>query len=145
MSKLGKLKRNARNYELKLIYENMTPEQYQEGIRTAVNTAINDLSVEYNKNIHKLKERYEMSIRDATFYAIDTLSVELLYELAKQMDCFNENSDYLEEKIDKVQEIYQNTMESIKKYTTYKTDNQARRKFEEKKKKVEKLFNIQFE
>lgn len=144
MSKLGKIRKNIKNYELKSMYENMTPEQYQEGTRIAVKTAINDLSIEYDKNIHKLKERYEMSIRDATIYAIDTLSIELLYELAKQMECFDENAEYLEQKVEKVQEIYKNTMDAIKKYATYKTDNQAVKRFEMKKKKIEKLFDIKF-
>lgn len=145
MSSLGKIKKNAEKFELNQIYKNMTPEQYQEGIRIAVNKAISNLAIEYDNNIKKLKQHFEYELKGCTIYAIDTLSVELLYELANQLGCFEENPDYLEDKIYRVKEIYENTMDSIKKYANYKNDKQARKEFEKKKKKVEKMFDIKFE
>lgn len=144
MSKLGKLRKNAQSFTLREMYSNMTPEEYRNGIKMAVESAVRDLAIEYDKNINKLKNEYENSLKYSTIYAIDTLSVELLYELAKQMECFDEDTEYLEQKVEKVQEIYKNTMDAIKKYATYKTDNQAVKKFEMKKKKIEKLFDIKF-
>ena len=44
----------------------------------------------------------------------------------------------------RIQEIYSNTMKSIENYTEMKTDEQARKTFEKKKKKIEKEFKIKF-
>lgn len=144
MSKLGKLRKNAQSFTLREMYSNMTPEEYRNGIKMAVESAVRDLAIEYDKNINKLKNEYENSLKYSTIYAIETLSVEFLYELANQMGCFEENLDYLEDKIYRVKEIYENTMDSIKNYTKYKTDNQARKQFEKRKKKVETMFDIKF-
>lgn len=145
MSKLGKLKKNANNYELKNIYENMSPKDYQRGITLAVETTKKELTYEFQKKFEKLANEYNRNLKEGITITIDTISVELLYELANQLGCFEKEPDFLEDKIFRVQEIYDNTMNSIKKYATYKTDNQARKKFKEKKKKVEKLFNIKFD
>lgn len=144
MSKLGKLRKNAQSFNLQEMYSNMTPEEYQNGIKMAVQSAVRDLAIEYDKNINKLKNEYENNLRYSTIYAIDTLSVELLYELANQLGCFEENPDFLEDKIYRVKEIYENTMNSIKGYVDFKTDEEAQKEFAIKKKKVEGMFDIKF-
>ena len=144
MSSLGKLRKNVQNYNINQLYSNMTPEDYKNGVRMAVNETIKDLNISYQENINKLKKEYEENLKYSTIYAIDTLSVELLYELAKQLGCFDKEPEFLEDKIYRVKEIYQNTMDSIKKYANYKTDNQAIKEYEKKKKKVEKMFEIKF-
>lgn len=144
MSSLSKIRKNVENYNINQLYSNMTPEDYKNGIRTAVNGTIKELNIKYQENINKLKMEYEENLRYSTIYAIDTLSVELLYELAKQLGCFEKEPEFLEDKIYRVKEIYQNTMDSIKKYANYKTDNQAIKEYEKKKKKVEKMFKIKF-
>lgn len=145
MSSLGKLRKNAQKFNLKQLYSNMTPEEYRNGIKMAVKSAVRDLAIEYDKNINKLKKEYENSLKYSTIYAIDTLSVELLYELANQLGCFEENPDFLEDKIYRVKEIYENTMNSIKGYVDFKTDEEAQKEFAIKKKKVEAMFDIKFE
>ena len=144
MSSLGKIRKNAQKFNIEQMYSNMTPEDYKNGIRTAVNGTIKELNIKYQENINKLKMEYEENLRYSTIYAIDTLSVELLYELANQLGCFDKEPEFLEDKIYRVKEIYQNTMDSIKKYASYKTDNQAQREYNKKKKKVEKMFDIKF-
>lgn len=144
MSSLSKLKKNAENYKINQFYQNMTPEQYQEGIRIAIQKTTNDLTKQYNENLERLKEEANRNISQSATLAIDTISVELLYELGRQLGCFEENAEYLEEKIDKVRDIYINTMEAINKYTKYKKGNQARKDFEKKKRKVQKMFKVQF-
>lgn len=144
MSKLGKLRKNAQSFNLKEMYSSMTPEDYRNGIKMAVESAVRDLAIEYDKNINKLKNEYENNLRYSTIYAIDTLSVELLYELANQLGCFEENPDFLEDKIYRVKEIYENTMNSIKGYVDFKTDEEAQKEFAIKKKKVEGMFDIKF-
>lgn len=145
MSSLGKLRKNAQKYNMQEIYNNMTPEDYKNGIKIAVENAVKNLAIEYDKNINKLKREYENNLKYSTIYAIDTLSVELLYELANQLGCFEENPDFLEDKIYRVKEIYENTMNSIKGYVDFKTDEEAQKEFAIKKKKVEVMFDIKFE
>ena len=144
MSSLSNLRKNVENYRLNEIYKNMTPEQYREGIRLAVKNATEALAKEYDKNLAKLQDEANISITAGIRTAIDTLSVELLYELGTQLGCFEENAEYLEEKKEKVQDIYKNTMAAIEKYTTYKKEEQAKKDFDKKKRKVEKMFNIKF-
>ena len=144
MSSLSKLRKNAENYKINQFYQNMTPEQYQEGIRIAIQKTTNDLTKQYNENLERLKEEANRNISQSATLAIDTISVELLYELGRQLGCFEENAEYLEEKIDKVRDIYINTMEAINKYTKYKKGNQARKDFEKKKHKVQKMFKVEF-
>lgn len=63
MSKLGKLRKNAQSFNLKEMYSSMTPEDYRNGIRIAVENTLN-----------KLKKEYENDLKYSTIYAIDTLS-----------------------------------------------------------------------
>ena len=144
MSSLSKLKKNAENYKINQFYQNMTPEQYQEGIRIAIQKTTDDLTRQYNENLERLKAEANRNISQSATLAIDTISVELLYELGRQLGCFEENAEYLEEKIDKVRDIYINTMEAINKYTKYKKGNQARKDFEKKKRIVQKMFKVEF-
>ena len=144
MSNLRKIRKNANNYELKNIYENMSPEQYRQGVKIAVETTKKELIYEFQKKYEKLANEYNRNLKEGITLSIDTISVELLYELANQLGCFEKDPDFLEDKIFRVQEIYDNTMNAIKKYAEYKNDNQARKKFEAKRKKVEKMFNIKF-
>ena len=75
---------------------------------------------------------------------IDMISIEFIYELANQLGCFEKVPEYLDEKIDKVQDIYSNAIESIQKYVKYKRTNQVIKDFEKKKRKVENIINIKF-
>lgn len=144
MSSLSKLKKNAENYRMNEVYKNMTSEQYREGVRRAVKIATDDMAREYENTLRKVEEKANSRVADGVRFAIDTISVELLYELGNQLGCFEENAEYLDEKIDKVQDIYKNTMSAIEGYTKYKKSGQASRNFEKKKKKVEKMFSIKF-
>ena len=58
MSKLRKLRKNAQNYEMQQIYNNMTPEQYKEGIKIAVRQASQELAREYDRQLYKLRDDY---------------------------------------------------------------------------------------
>ena len=144
MSSLGKLKKNAEAYRINQFYNNMTPEQYREGIRLAVKNSTETLAREYDRNLQKIQEEANLHIKESVRLAIDTISVELLYELADQLECFVDNPEFLDQKIDKVQNIYESTMKAIGKYANYKKESQARKEFLKKQKKVEKMFNIKF-
>lgn len=141
-NKLGKIQKNAQRFELDSIYKNMTPEQYKEGIRTAVKNTVNELGREYDIHLEQMRREYNKSISEGVMIAMDTLSVEIIYELGRVLECYVDEPENLEQKIEVVQNIYQATMDSIKKYASYKTDNQAHRVFEKKKKTIEKVFGI---
>ena len=136
------IQKNVDRYVLNEICKNMTPEQYKANIERAISVAAEDLRKYYQIKLDKMQEECNQNIKYSITNAIDTIAVELLYELASQLGCFEENPEYLEDKIYRVQEIYDNTMKSIARYTKYKNDKQARKEFEKRKKKVEKMFNI---
>ena len=144
MSSINKIRKNAEKYRLEELYRNMTPEQYQAGIRKAVSLATQNLAKEYDRILEKTRLEATAKLCESIKLSIDTISVELLYELASQLGCFEENVEYLEEKKEKVQGIYEHTMQSIENYTKYKNGNKARKDFEKRKKKVEQFFDIKF-
>lgn len=153
MSSLGKIQKNADKYRLEELYKNMTPELYQEGIRKAVNSATSELANqydialekttnEYNEKLKKVQEQANLRIDETRRLVTNIISVELLYELGNQLECFKEDAEYLEQKIEVVQNIYQNTMDSIYKYVDGKDSKQSYKEFQKKKKKVAEIFGI---
>jgi len=150
MSKLGKLRKNAENFAINDVYKNMTPEQYQKAVRYAVDKTKNDLIKEFEIKYTKLQNKFTNDLKGMTGNIIDTISVELLYELANQMGYWElkeetEEEKYIKESVKyRIQEIYTNTMDSIKKYGKMKRESQAVRTFEKKKSKIEKEFDIKF-
>ena len=139
-----KIQKSAQQFELDNIYKNMTPEQYKQGIRQAVKNVIEDLGKEYDAQLHKMQEECNRAIQDSVIMAMDTLSVEMLYELGNILECYEKDPEYLDQKIDIVQNLYETAMNSIKEYAgaKYKNDNQARRVFAKKKKTVKDVFGI---
>lgn len=144
MSSLGKYRKNAEAYRVNEFYKNMTPEKYRETLRVAVKNATEDMASEYDRRLQKIKEEYELESRMQFKAVKDTILVEVLNELGVQLGCFDENPEYLDQKIDLVQNIFENTMNSIGKYAKYKKASQSRREFLKKQNKVEKIFNIKF-
>ena len=143
-SPLRKIQKNASQYELDQIYKNMTPEQYREGIRSAVQRTMEDVGREYEKELVKVRRECRQAVYESVLTAMDTLSVEMIYELGNILNCYDEEPTYLDQKIDIVQGLYEKAMDSIKDYagTKYKNDNQAKKVFEKKKKIVKKVFGI---
>ena len=143
-SKFSKIQKNAHKFEMDNIYRNMTPDQYREGVRIAVRNAVNDLSREYDIQMESMRDEYNRSIRESVMIAMDTLSVEILYELGNILECYKKEPEYLDQKIDIVQNLYETAMNSIKDYagSKYKNDNQAQRVFAKKKKTVKDVFGI---
>ena len=142
MSKLRKIQKNAHQYEINQIYQNMTPEQYKEGIRIAVKNAVDDLSLKFDKQLQKLCDDYNKQINESVHITMDTFSIEFLYELGEKLECFKEEPEYLEQKIDLVQSIYENIMGCIKSYVDIKEDGKAYKEFERKRKKIKEVFGI---
>lgn len=141
-NKFGKIQKNAYKFEMDKIYQNMTPEQYREGIKTAVKNAISDLEKEYMKELKRMQDEYNSVIQESVMIAMDTLAVEMIYELGNVLECYKDEPEYLDQKIDIVQNIYEQAITSIEKYASYKNDNQAQKAFQKKKKMIRKIFGI---
>lgn len=73
---------------------------------------------------------------------MDTFSIEFLYEVANQLECFVDEPENLDLKIDLVQKIYKNIMKSIQDYADIKNDKEAYKEFHRKKELIKKVFNI---
>ena len=141
MSSIGKLRKNAENYKLNEIYRNMTPEQYQRGIQLAIQNTQNELVAEYNLKLQKMQDKIitdmTKKMDNLVSVAVNMTSIKFLYELGKQLDCFIDVPEYMDQKIDLVQEISEHIMINIENY-----DKEA---FNKKRKLVEQIFKIKFQ
>lgn len=151
MSKYSKIAKNAENFMINQMYANMNPSKIKNAIDLAVDTERKRLLAEYRSILDKTVKECNEKIKENTCQSIDTISVELLYELANQLGYWDMKEETDEEKYIKdsakfrIQEIYQNTMDSIVKYSKMKKNsNQATREFKKKYNKIEKEFNIKF-
>lgn len=140
MSSLGKFKKNVEKYRLEEFCRQMTPEQYRQALKTAVKNATENLAYEYDRRLIALEKAKD----DELSAIINVISVELLYEIAIQMDCFVENPEYLDQKREKIQEMFENAMNSIQSYISYKKTGVSLKEYHEKKKKLEKTINLKF-
>lgn len=144
-SPLKKIQKNAESFAIKKMYENMTPEQYQQGVREAIKITENRLAREYDEKLEKMRKQYNQALQAGTLIAMDTLAIEMLYELGDELECYKDEPEYLDQKIDVVQNLYETAMNAIERYGNrdkYKNDKQAQKEFERKKKTVEKYFKI---
>ena len=143
-NQLRKIRKNAEDFMLDRFYNNMTPEDYKKGIQTAIKITEDKLSKEYNEQLAYMRDKCNQSIREGVMHAMDTLTVEIIYELGKQMECYVDEPEYLDQKVDVVHNLYETAMKSIEDYVSpkYKNANQARKTFEKKKKIVQKYFGM---
>lgn len=149
MSSIGKIKKNAEKFELEQIYKNMTPQMYQEGIKRAVKEATKTLAKEYDLTLEKTTNEYNEKLKminenanNRVKMAIDIISIELLYELGNQLECFKDDVEYLDQKIDVVQNIYQKTMDCVWSYLEEKNAKKSFKEFKIKENKVKEVFKI---
>ena len=140
MSSLGKIRKNVDRYRMEEFCRQMTPEQYKQALKTAVKAATENLALEYDRQLAKIQKE----TNDEIGALIHVIIVEILYEIATQMDCFVENPEFLDQKTDKIQEIFDNAMNSIQSYISYKKTGVSLKEYHEKKKKLEKTINLKF-
>ena len=143
-SLLKKIQKNATQFELDQIYKNMTPEQYKESVNLAIKKTEERLTKEYEAELIRMQKQYNNAIQEGTLLAMDTLTVEIIYELGNVLECYVDEPEYLDQKIDIVQNIYETAIHNIEDYASskYKNDAQAQRIFKNKKKTIQKFFGI---
>lgn len=138
------IRKNAENFMIDQYYKNMTPEQYKEGINNAIKMTEERCFKTYEVELNRIAEQYNESIRNTTLVAMDTLATEMVYELGNVLECYKDEPEYLDQKIDIVQNIYETAMKAIESYATdkYKNDNSAQKEFKRKKQTIQKIFNL---
>jgi CheY-specific phosphatase CheX len=146
MSSLSrKIQKNADNFIINEYFKNMTPEMYKEGINNAIKMTESRLIKQYNEEIKRMAEKYNESLREGALLAMDTLATEMIYELGNVLECYKEEPEYLDQKVEIVQNIYEAAMQSIADYASkkYKTDKHAQKEFKRKKKLIQKIFGME--
>ena len=148
MSNLSrKIQKNAEQFMIEEIYRKMTPEQYKEGINLAIKKTEEKLTTRYNNELARLTEEYNKSIQESMLVAMDTLATEIIYELGDVLGCYKEEPEYLDQKIELVQNIYEKAMKGIEDYASskYKNQKQAQKEFVRKQKIIKKIFGMEVE
>lgn len=146
MSNLSrKIQKNMEDFAIKEYYKKMTPEVYQEGIQNAIKTTEERLVKRYDAELIRMSKEYNRAIQENTLTAMDTLATEMIYELGNVLECYVEEPEYLDQKIDIVQNIYETAMHSIEDYASdkYESDKQAQQAYEKKKKTIQKIFGLE--
>lgn len=140
-----KLQKASEDFAIKKYYESMTPEMYQEGIQRAIKMTEERLTKEYNAELMRMGNEFNHKLQEGTLLAMDTLATEMIYELGNVLECYKDEPEYLDQKIDIVQGIYETAMQSIEDYASskYKNDAQAHKAFEKKKKTIQKIFRME--
>ena len=140
-----KIEKNAEKQMIDNFYKNMTPEQYREGVRVAIKKTEEDLNRRYQADLVDMSKQYNRLLQINTLEAMDTLAVEMIYELGRMLECYVDEPEFLDQKIDIIQQLYETAMTSIEDYadkTKFKTSKDAQKEFERKKKTIKKIFGI---
>lgn len=140
-----KIQKNSEDFVIKEYYKNMTPESYQEGIQRAIKLTEERLSKRYESELLRIAKELHEDSQESVLVAMDTLATEIVYELGNVLECYVDEPEYLDQKIDIVQNIYETAIRSIGDYASdkYKTDAEAQKAFEKKKKTIQKIFGME--
>ena len=140
-----KIQKNADNFMIDQYYKNMTPDMYKDGVKRAIEITEERLTKKFDAELLRMGKEYKRAIQEGTLIAMDTIAIEMVYELGNVLECYVDEPEYLDQKIDIVQGIYETAMKSIEDYASskYKTNKQAQKAFEKKKKTVQKLFGME--
>lgn len=140
-----KLQKASEDFAIKKYYENMTPEMYQEGIQRAIKMTEEKLTKEYNAELIRMGNEFNQKLQNSALMAMDTLAVEMIYELGNILECYKDQPEYLDQKIDIVQGIYETAMKSIEDYASdkYTDDKDAQHEFNRKKKVIKNVFGME--
>lgn len=139
-----KLQKANEDFVIKKYYENMTPEMYQEGIQRAIKMTEERCMKEYEYEVTRMCNEFNQKLKENMLHAMDTLATEMIYELGNVLECYVDEPEYLDQKVDIVQNIYETAMHAIEDYASnkYKSNAQARKAYEKKKKKIQKIFGM---
>lgn len=95
----------------------------------------------YKEKLEQIVEAYRDELNKNASIYIDTLLIHTAYELGNQLECFKEEVENKEEKVELIQKILINIQEEIARYNKYKKPSKELQKI---KNKVKKHINIEF-
>ena len=95
----------------------------------------------YKDKLEQIVKAYSEELNKNAHVYVDTLLIHMAYELGKQLECFNEEVEHKEEKIELVHNIIINVQQEIAKYNKYKKPSKELTKL---KNKLKKHLNIVF-
>lgn len=95
----------------------------------------------YKEKLEQIVEVYRDELNKNASIYVDTLLIHTAYELGNQLECFKEEVENKEEKVELIQKILINIQEEIARYNKYKKPSKELQKI---KNKVKKYLNIEF-
>lgn len=95
----------------------------------------------YKEKLEQIVEVYRDELNKNASIYIDTILIHTAYELGKQLECFQEEVENKEQKIELIQNILINIQKEIERYNKYKKPSKELQKI---KNKVKKYLNIEF-
>ena len=95
----------------------------------------------YKEKLEQIVEVYRDELNKNASIYVDTLLIHTAYELGNQLECFKEEVENKEEKVELIQKILINIQEEISRYNKYKKPSKELQKI---KNKVKKYLNIEF-
>lgn len=95
----------------------------------------------YKEKLEQIVEVYRDELNKNASIYIDTILIHTAYELGNQLECFKEEVENKEQKIELIQNILINIQKEIERYNKYKKPSKELQKI---KNKVKKYLNIEF-
>ena len=95
----------------------------------------------YKEKLEQIVEVYRDELNKNASIYIDTILIHTAYELGNQLECYEEEVENKEQKIELIQNILINIQKEIERYNKYKKPSKELQKI---KNKVKKYLNIEF-
>lgn len=95
----------------------------------------------YKEKLEQIVEVYRDELNKSASIYVDTILIHTAYELGNQLECFKEEVENKEQKIELIQNILINIQKEIERYNKYKKPSKELQKI---KNKVKKYLNIEF-
>ena len=136
MSSLSKLQKNINVYNQNQVIT-MKRSDYEQQIS---NIRMQERQM-YKQKLEQIVEVYRDELNKNASIYIDTILIHTAYELGKQLECFQDEVENKEQKIELIQNILINIQKEIERYNKYKKPSKELQKI---KNKVKKYLNIEF-
>lgn len=95
----------------------------------------------YKEKLEQIVEVYRDELNKNASIYVDTILIHTAYELGRQLECFKDEVENKEEKVELIHKILINIQKEIAKYTKHKKPSKELNKL---KNKVKKYLNVEF-
>jgi hypothetical protein len=136
MSSLSKIQKNINVYNQNQVIT-LKRSDYEQQI---VNIRMQEKQM-YQEKLEHIVEIYANELNNNARVYLDTLLIHIAYELGNQLECFQDEVENKEQKIELIQNILINIQKEIERYNKYKKPSKELQKI---KNKLKKFLNIAF-